>query len=58
MTRRPYPTVKSVTMKITNCTWCPNCKTKLTKGFGYAQDYYCDATPDKFVIAAYVEWGS
>jgi hypothetical protein len=49
-------TIKSVTIEITNCKRCPNCKTKLTKGFGYALDFYCNKTPDNRVIAGYCEW--
>ena len=43
--------------QIENCMNCPNCDTKLTKGFGYAMDYFCTAADNK-TIAGYVEWDS
>lgn len=33
---------KSVSLKITNCKLCHHCGTTLTKGFGYATDFFCD----------------
>lgn len=50
--------IKSIMICVTNCKQCPDCKTKLTKGFGYAMDYFCDGTPDQKTIAGYVEWDS
>ena len=45
------------TLKIKNCKECPNCFTKSTKGYGYAEDYICKATKRKNnLIAGYVEW--
>jgi hypothetical protein len=32
---------KSVTLRVVNCLSCPNLEETLTKGFGYAVDYYC-----------------
>jgi len=50
-------TVKLVPVK--NCTECPHCTTKLTKGYGYAEDYLCTLTKRKDnLIAGYVEWTS
>jgi hypothetical protein len=47
------------TLKIKNCVECPHSTTKLTKGYGYAEDYICTATKRKNnVIAGYVEWPS
>lgn len=48
---------KYVKLKIVNCKQCPNCKTKLTRGAGYATDYYCTAKSNR-TIAGYVEWMS
>ena len=48
-------TIKSVTITITNCKHCPNCRKKTTKGYGYAMDFYCDATMDNRVIAGSCE---
>ena len=48
----------AVLIPIENCTQCPHCETKLTKGYGYATDYYCSFTYDNRLIAGYVEWPS
>lgn len=46
-----------VYIKIINCRQCPHCDTKLTKGYGYATDYYCKEF-NNAIIAGYVEWDS
>ena len=48
----------AVWIPIDRCDHCPNCKTKLTKGYGYATDYHCGATYDNRLIVSYVEWDS
>lgn len=48
----------AVLVPIDNCTQCPHCNTKLTKGYGYATDYHCGATYDNKKIVGYVEWDS
>lgn len=48
----------AVLIPIENRTQCPHCKTKLTKGYGYATDYICYATSNTRIIAGYVEWDS
>lgn len=37
--------LKLVTLTITNCTQCPNCKTERTPRAGCAEDYYCLLAP-------------
>lgn len=53
---RAGPFVKSVKIEIKNCKHCPNCKIKLTKGFGYATDFDCHAIKPVRTIAGYCEW--
>lgn len=36
---------------------CPNLTSRLTKGYGYAEDYLCRAA-DARLIDGYVEWES
>lgn len=43
---------------VTNCRDCPSCDTKLTNGYGYAEDYFCKAVKGSNTIAGYVEWDS
>lgn len=52
-TKKSTPKTKLFVVK--SCVECPNCDTKLTKGYGYAEDYFCKAAGNK-VIAGYVEW--
>lgn len=53
---------KSVKIPVINCKNCPHCDTKLTKGYGYALDYFCTKATkidDEYrTIAGYVEWPS
>lgn len=44
-----------VFVEIKRCDERPHHNTKLTKGYGYAEDYYCGATYDNRKIAGYVE---
>lgn len=48
----------AVLIPINNCTQCPHCNTKLTKGYGYATDYHCGAMYNNKLIVGYVEWDS
>ena len=43
--------------KIKNCKECLHCDTKLTKGYGYATDFFCKLHDNK-IIKGYCEWGS
>jgi hypothetical protein len=36
---------------------CPHCGEKLTKGFGYAMDFFCKLSDNK-IVSGYVEWDS
>jgi len=49
---------------VKNCHECPACDSGLTKGFGYAMDYFCKLSPEKDnkwgfkLVDSYIEWDS
>lgn len=46
-----------IVIELDNCYECPYCGQKLTKGYGYALDYFCKKTHNK-ITSGYVEWES
>jgi len=46
-----------ITVYIKDCRECPKCGKKLTKGYGYAMDYFCKLK-DNRITSGYVEWES
>ncbi len=57
------PKLKTKLFVVTGChAPCPNRGEKLTKGYGYATDYFCKAVTDNSgehpLIDGYVEWES
>lgn len=46
-----------ILLNLKDCRKCPHCGSKLTKGYGYAMDYFCLEYGDK-ISSGYVEWES
>lgn len=46
-----------ITIDLKDCRKCPECGEKLTKGYGYATDYFCKLKNNK-ITSGYVEWSS
>ncbi len=46
-----------IRIDLKDCRTCPKCNKKLTKGYGYAMDYFCTLKDDR-VTSGYVEWES
>jgi hypothetical protein len=54
---KPLPFTKII-LEIDACNnGCPHCGEKITKGYGYAMDYFCKLKNNK-VVSGYVEWES
>lgn len=46
-----------IQIEVTDCRQCPKHGEKLTKGYGYATDYFCTLSNNK-IVSGYVEWES